>query len=86
MPKPCVPMRHHICLGMALSRRTPQDVILLDPMFPLTNKRALPNRGLQHLRELTESSQTDHDDLLPLLALSKQHLQGACRPQAPSKR
>ena len=54
----------------------PWDVILLDPMFPPTNKRALPNRGLQHLSELTESSQTDHDDLLPLLARSKQHCRG----------
>ncbi len=54
----------------------PWDVILLDPMFPPTNKRALPNRGLQHLRELTESSQTGHDDLLPLLARSKQKCSG----------
>ena len=30
------------------------DVIYLDPMFPQRNKRALPNRGLQHLQALTE--------------------------------
>ena len=63
-------------LGDGAKQEDPWDVILLDPMFPPSNKRAQPNRGLQHLRELTESSQTDHDDLLPLLALSKQHCRG----------
>ena len=63
-------------LGDGAKQEDPWDVILLDPMFPQSNKRAQPNRGLQHLRELTESSQTDHDDLLPLLALSKQHCRG----------
>lgn len=45
----------------------PWDVILLDPMFPPRGKKALPNRGLQHLRELTES---DGDDALSLLFLA----------------
>lgn len=71
----CADASSHL-LGDGAKQEDPWDVILLDPMFPLTNKRALPNRGLQHLRELTESSQTDHDDLLPLLALSKQHCRG----------
>jgi 16S rRNA (guanine1516-N2)-methyltransferase len=35
------------------------DVIYLDPMFPSRNKRALPHRGLQHLRQL--AAPFDHD-------------------------
>ncbi len=31
------------------------DVIYLDPMFPERTKKALPNRGMQHLRELSGS-------------------------------
>lgn len=50
----------------------PWDVILLDPMFPPRSKKALPNRGLQHLRELTESAVYDDDGLTLLrLALEK---------------
>ncbi len=41
------------------------DVVYLDPMFPLRNKKALPNRGLQHLRELNaDQVQPDLDRLL----------------------
>jgi 16S rRNA (guanine1516-N2)-methyltransferase len=48
------------------------DVILLDPMFPPRGKKALPNRGLQHLRELTESAAKGDDELILLgLALEK---------------
>jgi 16S rRNA (guanine1516-N2)-methyltransferase len=50
----------------------PWDVILLDPMFPPRGKKALPNRGLQHLRELTESAVHGDDGLILLrLALEK---------------
>ena len=52
------------------------DVVLLDPMFPPTNKRALPNRGLQHLRELTAPFEPEQEDLLPLLAQSRQRCTG----------
>ena len=48
---------------------TPWDVILLDPMFPPRGKKALPNRGLQHLRELTEDVGAG-DDALALLRLA----------------
>lgn len=48
---------------------TPWDVILLDPMFPPRGKKALPNRGLQHLRELTEDVGAE-DDALALLRLA----------------
>lgn len=37
------------------------DVIYLDPMFPPRNKRALPNRGLQHLQALTGEGADDVD-------------------------
>lgn len=48
------------------------DVILLDPMFPPRGKKALPNRGLQHLRELTESEEAGISSLdLLRLALDK---------------
>jgi 16S rRNA (guanine1516-N2)-methyltransferase len=33
------------------------DVIYLDPMFPKRSKKALPNRGLQHLQALTAGAQ-----------------------------
>ena len=52
------------------------DVVLLDPMFPPTSKRALPNRGLQHLRELTESVEIEQDEILPLLLQSRQCCKG----------
>ena len=52
------------------------DVVLLDPMFAPTNKRALPNRGLQHLRELTEPLETEQEDLLSLLIQSRQRCNG----------
>jgi DNA-binding sugar fermentation-stimulating protein len=41
-------------------------------MFPPRGKKALPNRGLQHLRELTESAANGDDELILLgLALEK---------------
>ena len=52
------------------------DVVLLDPMFGPTNKRALPNRGLQHLRELTDPLGTQQEDLLSLLTQSRQRCKG----------
>ncbi len=51
------------------------DVIYLDPMFPQRNKRALPNRGLQHLQALTQ----DHSpvpDLEALLVLAQRAARG----------
>ncbi len=56
------------------------DVVLLDPMFPPIGKKALPNRGLQHLRQLTQASLAEHssaeDELAELLALAKAHCSG----------
>ncbi len=50
----------------------PWDVILLDPMFPPRSKKALPNRGLQHLRELTQSHHESADvETLLRLALNR---------------
>ncbi len=56
--------------GMQLLQESEQrwDVVYLDPMFPQRNKRALPNRGLQHLQVLTEDRavEVDLDALLPV--------------------
>jgi 16S rRNA (guanine1516-N2)-methyltransferase len=56
------------------------DVVLLDPMFPRIAKKALPNRGLQHLRQLTEESLAGslelEDELAELLALAKAQCSG----------
>ena len=56
------------------------DVVLLDPMFPPIGKKALPNRGLQHLRQLTQASLVGNasaeDELPELLALAKAHCSG----------
>ncbi len=43
------------------------DVIYLDPMFPPRRKTALPNRGLQHLRELSAEQALDVGETLPEL-------------------
>lgn len=53
----------------------PWDVILLDPMFPPQGKKALPNRGLQHLRELTQTSAVDQQPQA-LLATALQRTPG----------
>ncbi len=42
------------------------DVVYLDPMFPLRHKRALPNRGLQHLQSLTSNFRVDIELCLTL--------------------
>ena len=56
------------------------DVVLLDPMFPPITKKALPNRGLQHLRQLTENSLVGNakaeEELPELLALAKARCSG----------
>ena len=56
------------------------DVVLLDPMFPPTVKKALPNRGLQHLRQLTEAPLAGRpeavEELPELLALAKARCSG----------
>jgi 16S rRNA (guanine1516-N2)-methyltransferase len=51
------------------------DVIYLDPMFPQRNKRALPNRGLQHLQFLTED-RTVELDLETLLSVAQRAASG----------
>ncbi|MCR9258537.1 MAG: class I SAM-dependent methyltransferase [Pseudomonadaceae bacterium] len=51
------------------------DVVYLDPMFPRRNKRALPNRGLQHLQVLTR----EHDaevDLETVLRIAQRAAKG----------
>ena len=56
------------------------NVVLLDPMFPPIGKKALPNRGLQHLRQLTENSLVGNskaeEELPELLALAKARCSG----------
>ena len=48
------------------------DVIYLDPMFPPRRKTALPNLGLQHLRELSAHNESDGgDDLQRQIALAR---------------
>lgn len=65
--------------GDASSAKT-WDVVLLDPMFPPITKKALPNRGLQHLRQLTEDSLVGsskvEEELPELLALAKARCSG----------
>ncbi len=57
-------------LGRAAVTQDFWDVVVLDPMFPATGKRALPSRGLQHLRELTKHQDQGSNDLETLLALA----------------
>lgn len=54
--------------GLAYLTDNPEqwDVIYLDPMFPTRQKRALPNRGLQHLQVLTSSFRVDIESCLTL--------------------
>ena len=40
------------------------DVVYLDPMFPARRKRALPNRGLQHLQVLAAEYPVDLEECL----------------------
>ena len=48
------------------------DVIYLDPMFPPRRKTALPNLGLQLLRELSAHNESDDgDDLQRQIALAR---------------
>ena len=54
----------------------PWDVVLLDPMFPPNRKRALPNRGLQHLRELTKIQEDEPADLQELVDAARQRCSG----------
>ncbi len=42
--------------SLAVTATTRWDVIYLDPMFPPSTKSALPNQGLQHLRQLVTST------------------------------
>ncbi|XOV82078.1 MAG: class I SAM-dependent methyltransferase [bacterium] len=69
--------------GVEVLARQPQqwDVVYLDPMFPQRNKRALPNRGLQHLQALTQKA-PDAMDLQALLTTA----QGAARNRVVLKR
>jgi 16S rRNA (guanine1516-N2)-methyltransferase len=47
------------------------DVVYLDPMFERRQKRALPNRGLQHLQDLQNSAPEETVDLENCLELAK---------------
>ena len=47
------------CLRVMQSQRH-WDVVYLDPMFAPRRKNALPNRGLQHLRQLTATTADQH--------------------------
>jgi hypothetical protein len=52
------------------------DVVLLDPMFAPSAKKALPNLGLQYLRELTEPRGASADDLSGLVAAAQRRCRG----------
>ena len=48
------------------------DVVYLDPMFPPRRKTALPNLGLQYLRELSAQNGSDSgDNLQQQIALAR---------------
>lgn len=54
--------------GIENLRRTEHhwDVVYLDPMFPARSKRALPGRGLQHLRSLAAPFEYDLEACIQL--------------------
>ncbi|NCF44979.1 MAG: class I SAM-dependent methyltransferase [Proteobacteria bacterium] len=52
------------------------DVVLLDPMFAPSAKKALPDLGLQYLRELTEPAAASADDLSGLVAAAQHRCRG----------
>lgn len=60
------------CTDFMRDLRRCWDVIYLDPMFPPRRKTALPNRGLQHLRELSGVQEPDVGlTLTQLIALGR---------------
>ncbi len=68
--------------AVAFMRQTERqwDIVYLDPMFPARRKRALPNLALQHLQQLTlssdQSAQTEPGaDIELYLSLAKAHAQ-----------
>lgn len=63
-----ITLRHECGDGLAvLSDETRHwDVVYLDPMFERRSKRALPNRGLQHLQELAAEYTLDIEHCLAL--------------------
>lgn len=47
------------------------EVVYLDPMFPIRNKKALPNRGMQHLRALDVSEPYSEAGVTNLIELAR---------------
>lgn len=43
------------------------EVVYLDPMFPTRNKKALPNRAMQHLQALDDSEQISEEGVADLV-------------------
>jgi 16S rRNA (guanine1516-N2)-methyltransferase len=54
-----VDLLHGDGMAVLLQARARWDVVYLDPMFGARRKRALPNRGLQHLQTLNGENEVD---------------------------
>ena len=66
-----VTVEHGDCMDF-MSGAQDWDVVYLDPMFPPRRKTALPNLGLQHLRELSAQNGLDSgDNLQEQIALAR---------------
>ncbi len=66
-----VTVEHGDCMDF-MSGAQDWDVVYLDPMFPPRRKTALPNLGLQHLRELSAQNGSDSgDNLQQQIALAR---------------
>lgn len=47
------------------------EVVYLDPMFPTRNKKALPNRAMQHLQALDDSEQILEEGVAELISIAR---------------
>ena len=66
-----VTVEHGDCMDF-MSGAQDWDVVYLDPMFPPRRKTALPNLGLQHLKELSAQNGLDSgDNLQQQIALAR---------------
>ena len=65
-----VELLHADCWPLLEQNARRWDVIYLDPMFPRRNKRALPNKAMQLLKEMTQEMK--EANIEQLLAVARQ--------------
>ena len=65
-----VELLHADCWPLLEQNSMRWDVIYLDPMFPRRNKRALPNKAMQQLKEMTQEMK--EANIEQLLAVAQQ--------------